>query len=706
MPKLESPTGAQIARVALVGNPNAGKTTVFNALTGSFQKVGNYPGVTVEKVEGAFTQGGKRYHLIDVPGLYSLDVVSEDEQVARDVLAGTGTQESKPDLLICVMDGNNLERNLFLFSQLAELGLPIVCAMTMTDVAKDKGVEIDDAHLSRLLGVPVIRIVGHKGEGVAQLKDAVSHALLERPTASAIRTKLLSDLRDSFARAGYDYSTEQLESEVAHRPEKLLSDAEPFPEIQDLLTRIRSNQIEPRDRYKWAESITQEVVRVSEAHRIKRRSDALDRIVTHRVFGLAIFVAVMYVMFQSIYTLAAPIMDWIEGGFAALSTWVGPMVESNEILASFLTDGLITGVGSVVVFLPQILILFFFISVLEGSGYLARAAFLMDRSLGWCGLNGRAFIPLLSSFACAIPGIMAARVMPDQRSRLATILVAPLMSCSARLPVYLLLIGAFIEPRFGPAWAGFTLFAMHFMGLIVAIPVVLILNRRVIKGKRLPFVLEMPPYQWPKWKDVALTLLNRAKVFLKIAGTIILFMSMVVWALLYFPRSDADEVAYRSAYASLSEDVKQSISEENFILERQTENSYLGRFGKFIEPVFVPAGFDWRISTGILAAFPAREVVVPTLGIIFTVGSDADEESESLRSQLVSAKWPDGRPLMTPWTAIGLMAFFALCAQCMATLATVRRETGSWKWPLFMFTYMTALAYVAAVAIHQLSRLF
>lgn len=706
MQDLERPTTTQVAKVALVGNPNAGKTTVFNALTGSFQKVGNYPGVTVEKIEGAFSYGGRRFHLIDVPGLYSLDVVSEDEQVARNVLEGTGAGESKPDLLICVVDGNNLERNLFLFSQLAELDTPIVCAITMTDVAKDKGIEIDDTLLSKLLGVPVVRIVGHKGDGVTQLKAAVAEAIMAPPNASVIRSKFLADLRDSFARAGYDYSFEQLENEVANRPEKLRSDAEPFPEIQDLLSRIRSNQIEPRDRYKWAESITQEVLRISEAHRIKRRSDALDRILTHRIFGLAIFVAVMYVMFQSIYTLAAPVMDWIEGGFAALSAWVGPRVEFNEILASFLTDGLITGIGSVVVFLPQILILFLFISILEGSGYLARAAFLMDRSLGWCGLNGRAFIPLLSSFACAIPGIMAARVMPDQRSRLATILVAPLMSCSARLPVYLLLIGAFIEPRFGPAWAGFTLFAMHFMGLVVAIPVVLILNRRIIKGKRLPFVLEMPPYQWPKWRDVALTLLNRAKVFLKIAGTIILFMSIIVWALLYFPRSDSDEVAYRSAYASLPEVVKQSVTEENFVLERQTENSYLGRFGKFIEPIFVPAGFDWRISTGILAAFPAREVVVPTLGIIFTVGSDADEESESLRSQLESAKWPDGRPLMTPWTAIGLMAFFALCAQCMATLATVKRETGSWKWPLFMFTYMSSLAYIAAVAIHQLSKLF
>ncbi len=693
----------RIARVALVGNPNAGKTTVFNALTGSFQKVGNYPGVTVESTEGSFTHEGTRFRVVDVPGLYSTDAISEDEQVAIDVVQGIQAGADAPDLLVYVMDANNLERNLFLFSQLAELKIPIVCALTMTDIASKGGATIDVDYLSTALSVPVVPVVGHKSQGVTNLKSAIFESLQNLPLPSTILRERLVALRDSFARAGYDYTLGQLEEAINDPDGKLARESIDFPETHELLVASRAHAIDAAERYRWAETIRQNAV--AEQAGKRRRSDSVDRILTHRVYGLGVFVGIMYLIFQSIYSFAAPLMDLIEAGFTALSDWVGPMLAANETLRSFVTDGVITGVGSVVVFLPQILILFLLISLLEGSGYLARAAFLMDRLLGWCGLNGRAFIPLLSSFACAIPGIMAARVMPDQRSRLATILVSPLMSCSARLPVYLLLIGAFIEPRFGAGWAGFTLFAMHFFGLLIAIPIVFVLNRRVIKGKRLPFVLELPPYQWPKWKDVAITLFLRGKVFLKIAGTIILFMSMIVWALLYFPRSDADEAAYTSAYAALPQSVKEAVSEENYVLERQTENSYLGTFGKFIEPVFAPAGFDWRISTAILAAFPAREVVVPTLGIIFTVGGDADEESAHLRGALEQARWPDGRKLMTPWTAVGLMAFFALCAQCMATLATAKRETGSWKWAVFMFAYMTTLSYLAAVGINQLGKL-
>jgi ferrous iron transport protein B len=362
------------------------------------------------------------------------------------------------------------------------------------------------------------------------------------------------------------------------------------------------------------------------------------------------------------------------------------------------------------VFLPQILILFFFISLLEGPGYLARAAFLMDRLLGWCGLNGRAFIPLLSSFACAIPGIMAARVMPDKNSRLATILVAPLMSCSARLPVYILLIGAFIEPKYGAFWAGFALFAMHFLGLLVAIPVVWVLNRKVIKGKRLPFLLELPPYQWPKWRDVWLAMYFRGKIFVKTAGTIIVFMTVLIWGLSYFPRLGAEresqvrqDVASRLGSASQNEI---RVAQARAVDEEQLANSVLGRFGKTIEPVFLPAGFDWRITTSILSAFPARETVVPSLGIIFSLGGDVDEGSSDLSKALSDATWPDGRPLFTVWTSVGLMVFFALCAQCMATLATVKRETNSWKWAAFMFTYMTVLAYIGAVFVNMLGRLF
>ena len=417
-----------------------------------------------------------------------------------------------------------------------------------------------------------------------------------------------------------------------------------------------------------------------------RPSDRIDRILTHRVFGLAAFVGIMYLVFQSIYTFAAPLMELVEHAFGWIGDRVGGLLEGNETVRSLVVDGLIGGVGGALVFLPQILILFFFISVLEGSGYLARAAFLMDRLLGWCGLNGRAFIPLLSSFACAIPGVMAARVMPDPKSRLATILVAPLMSCSARLPVYLLLIGAFIQPKYGAFWAGFTLFAMHFLGLFVAIPVVWVLNRKVLRGRRLPFVLELPPYQWPRWRDVGLAMWHRGKVFVKTAGTIIVVMSVLVWALSYFPRSEAADAAYAESFrssaaaSSLAPEDLEAATERHVDQERLA-NSFLGRFGKAIEPAFIPIGFDWRITTAILSAFPAREVVVPALGIIFSLGGDVDEESADLRETLQGATWPDGRPLFDGWTAAGLMVFFALCCQCMATLAVVRRETNSWKWP-------------------------
>ncbi|RYG47556.1 ferrous iron transporter B [bacterium] len=614
------------AVVAVLGNPNAGKTTLFNGLTGARQRVGNYPGVTVERVSGLLKQSGRQAELVDIPGLYSLTPISEDERVAVQAL-----QDDKPDLVVCVLDATNLERNLFLFSQLADMGIPTLVALTMVDRLEALGEDIDLPGLSERLGVEIVPVVGHREKGLDELLTAIFRNL----------------------------------------------DTPKIPVTQE--------HGEVADRYAWAGEIQTTFIK-RKGERLPSFTDKIDAFLTHRVFGLAFFVGVMYLVFQSIYSFATPVMEEIEESFGWLGDKISPLLEGNEALQSFVVKGLIGGVGGMVVFLPQILILFFFIAVLEGTGYLARAAFLMDKLLGWAGLNGRAFIPLLSSFACAIPGIMAARVMPDPKSRLATILVAPLMSCSARLPVYILLIGTFVEPKYGPFWAGFTLFALHFLGLLVAIPIVWFFNRTIVKGKRLPFLLELPPYQWPKWRDVWLSMWYRGRVFLKTAGTIIVAMSLVIWALGYYPRNTV------------------AATDEQTQAERQLENSYLGRMGKTIEPVFLPAGFDWRITTGILSAFPARETIVPTLGIIFALGEDQDEESTDLRSAMDRARWPDGRPLFTPWTAIGLMVFFALCAQCMATLATVKRETNSWKWPVFMFVYMTGLAYVAAVAIHLLGQ--
>lgn len=701
--------------IALVGNPNAGKTSLFNALTGARQKVGNYPGVTVEKVSGQVEIEGKPAEIVDVPGLYSLAAISTDEEVAVEALLDEGTS---PDLVVYVMDASNLERNLFLFSQLAETNLNVIVALTLTDVVHREKGEIDLTVLSNHLGCEVIPVVSHKNEGLKELREAMGRALAEPHELELdlgfpkIVTDAAARVVEQMNRKGIDLKPTEARCVLM---DENCSTGDRFREIPELWAvveeerklifgaNVQARTVDAQSRYAWASRVKSESYVLPTVPRGRTKTEMVDALLTHRVFGLVIFLGIMYAVFQSIYTFAAPFMDLIDAGKSAVAGVVGGWLEGTPVLQSLVVDGIIEGIGSVVIFLPQIMILFFFISVLEGTGYMARAAFLMDRLLGWCGLNGRAFIPLLSSFACAIPGIMAARVMPDQRSRMMTILVAPLMSCSARLPVYVLLIGAVIEPRFGAVWAGLSLFFMHFIGLAVAIPIVLILNKGWFKGKRLPFMMELPKYQWPRWKDVVLTVFSRAKVFLVTAGTIIFAMTVLIWALLYFPRGDT--AAYEKEWVSQGKVVAVDSGFDQYAELRQREDSILGRFGRAIEPVFVPAGFDWRLTTAILAAFPAREVVVPAMGILFGTGGDVDEESASLKDSINSATWPDGRPLMTPWTAVSLMVFFALCCQCMATLAAIKRETNSWKWAWFAFGYMTALAYILSVAIQQVGRM-
>lgn len=702
----------KLRSVALVGNPNSGKTSLFNALTGANQKTGNYPGVTVERVTGTVDLGPETVEVIDVPGLYSMTPVSTDERVATAVLHD---EEAKPDVVVCVLDGSNLERNLFLFSQLGDTKLNVVAALTMTDVVAKEGGSLDLAKLASHLGCDVVAVVSHKGSGVADLKEAILRAL-DDPDELELDVGFPQIVQDSadrvvehMNRAGVALGRREarcvLLDEHCSTAERFLGLPELFTIIEDERKILVGESGHPKTldsqaRYAWASKVKNQVYSPPATTK-KRTTEKIDAFLTHRVFGLVFFVGLMYFVFQSIYTLASPLMDLIETGMGWVADKVGPTLASMPTLQSLVVDGVIGGVGAVLVFLPQILILFLFIAVLEGTGYLARAAFLMDRLLGWCGLNGRAFIPLLSSFACAVPGVLSARVMPDQRSRILTVLIAPLMSCSARLPVYLLLIGAVIEPLYGPAWAGFALFAMHFVGLAVAVPVVFLLNKGVMKGPRLPFMLELPKYQWPKWRDIVLTLTSRTKVFLGTAGSIIFAMSIVIWALLYFPRGD--EPRFQREYAATSPEYRTQVSAEQFSELRQREESFLGRFGKAIEPVFVPAGFDWRLTTAILAAFPAREVVVPAMGILFGAGSESEDDAH-LTDMVRSAKWPDGRPLVTPWTAASLMLFFALCCQCMATLAAIKRETNSWKWAAFTFVYMTVLAYVVSVAVFQLGQ--
>lgn len=640
---MQAATWEKTTLVGLIGNPNAGKSSVFNALTGGKAKVANYPGVTVEKMSGRFKIDDINIEIVDIPGLYTLNPMSRDEEIATAAIRGEG-DERKANVMLIALDATNLERNLYFFSQVIELGIPIIAVLTMSDLVHRKGIEVDVRALEERLGVPVVPVVSHKGQGISRLKQVLKETISHGQAPSPLRFE----------------NTEA--------------------------------------RYQWAEQVHAITFKENPALKLRARQDQVDKFLTHRVFGLVIFFAVMYAMFQSVYTLAQPLMGWIEGVFSAIGDGVGNALGAIPWLKSLVVDGILAGIGSVAVFLPQILILFGFVSILEGSGYLARASFLMDKLLGWCGLNGKAFIPLLSSFACAIPGIMAARIMPDSRSRLATILVAPLMSCSARLPVYILLIGAIIEPRYGPWVAGLSLFGMHALGAIISVPIIWFLNRNVLKGKRLPFLMELPPYQWPKWREVWLAMFSRARVFVNTAGSIIFVMSILIWALLYFPRSAEADAKYKQEFASISSTI---LTESNYVDGRRLEDSALGRFGHFIEPVFKPAGFDWRISTAILAAFPAREVLVSSLGIIFDLGGDQDEESKDLRTAIQRAKWPDGRPLLTTGTSFALMVFFALCCQCGATLAAIKRETNSWKWPTFVFVYMTSLAWIFAVIVNQ-----
>ena len=688
--KSKSSASSPHKRVALVGNPNAGKTTLFNSLTGSKQKIANYPGVTVEQVSALLEHDGLTAEFIDVPGLYSLDAVSEDEAVAVNVI-----HDKSVDLIVCVIDGSNLERNLFIFTQICALKKPLMVAITMVDRIEGKGEKLDVEKLSKLLGCRVVTVIGNKDKGISALKEAIFAELKDPHSSSPVidRTEAILPLKDRLNRMGFDLSTEELRAKIKEGEPAFEHYFDQFPELRPDFLLAREGlerHLDPSARYGWTSKVQKEVIsQVKKPIRAISTTDRLDLILTHRVFGLAIFVVVMYLVFLSIYTFSQPAMDLIQDGFKWLGKGLGGLLEGSPILKSLVVDGIIGGIGSVLVFLPQILVLFFFIALLEGTGYLARAAFLMDKLLGWCGLNGRAFIPLLSSFACAIPGIMAARVMPDAKSRLATILVAPLMSCSARLPVYMLLIGAFIEPKFGPFWAGFTLFAMHFLGFALAIPVVFFINKKILKGKRLPFLLELPPYQIPKWKDIFIAMMTRGKVFVMTAGTTILVMSVVIWGAGYFPRYNVPPGTNSEVAAQL-----------------QLEHSILGTFGKGIEPVFKPLGFDWRISTAILSAFPARETVVPSLGILFSLGNEEKDLDKKLTKKLSEATWPDGKPLFTPWTAVGLMVFFALCAQCFSTLATVRRETNSRKWPWVMFTYMTIFAYVGALIVHWLAIAF
>jgi len=702
---MSTSTHTDVITVALIGNPNTGKSTLFSGLVGVHQQVGNYPGVTVEKKTGRMDFADRRYELIDLPGLYSIAPRSRDEMVAVDLLLGRRKDAAPVDIVVCIVDASNLDRNLYLVSQVLELGLPTVLAVNMLDVAEKHGVGIDLRQLEQSLGIPVVPIQAHRRIGLTELKQALTECA-SRPARSCetvlpplfeeevtrLGSLLANDLPSQHGERLPRYLLRRLLLDMnGYLQENLLSD--PAHKIRNEIEAARERLaeagctvpgVETSARYGWVLQSLQNVV-ARPKHRKTTTSDRIDRVLTHRVWGSIVFGIVMVGMFQAVFVWAHPPMLWIERLTSAIGGWVQANM-ADGALRSLLVDGVIGGVGGIFAFLPQILILFGFLAVLEDCGYMARTAYLMDRMMVRIGLSGKAFIPMLSSFACAIPGIMATRVIENERDRLTTILVAPLLTCSARLPIYALLIAAFIPSQSYLGGLlnlqGLTLAALYLLGIIAAVCVAMILKRTVLRGQTPPFVMELPSYKRPSIRTVIYRMAERGWVFLHCAGTLILAMSILVWAALYFPH-DPDATP-----------------------EQQQQRSFLGQMGQVIEPVVKPLGWDWRIGCSVLASIPAREVVVATMSVMYNLsdnpeehsGEEAAEWSAHLRSVV---RDDTGKPVFNIPVALSIMVFFALCAQCAATLAVIRRETNSWRWPAFTLGYMTVLAYCGAFVTYQ-----
>jgi ferrous iron transport protein B len=692
---------ARTRQIAIAGNPNCGKSTLFNALTGMRQKVGNYPGVTVEKKVGrCFGAHGDAIDILDLPGTYSLQARSPDEMVSRDVLLGRRSDTPQPDAIICVIDASNLERNLYLAAQLIELQIPIVVALNMIDVAEQNGVVIDVDTLSAKLGVPVVPTVATHGKGLVELKHAISRAVPE----PKFRAPMPAAIADAAADLAEQLVWQQgIEKKIAYAEAQLLlaltnrsTVEEIVPALADHVAeaqqRIRDAGLDPvsdpvEARYAWVQSIADAAKRRLTAEAVSV-TDRMDAVLTHRVWGWVAFLATMAFVFFCIFTVASYPMDWIDSGTTWLSNWIGAHLPAGDF-RNLLTDGVIAGVGGVIVFLPQILTLFFFIGLLEDTGYMARAAFIIDRVMSKVGLHGKSFIPMLGSFACAIPGIMATRTIENPKDRLVTILVAPLMSCSARLPVYTLLIAVLLpREQVSPLAKAGIMLSMYLLGMAAALVMAWFFKRTLLRGQTPMLLLELPPYRRPEIKVVALHMWQRAQMFLKRAGTVILALSIVLWALATYPK-------HPDAHATRSDALA---------------HSFAGRIGHAIEPAIKPLGYDWKVGVGLLASFTAREVFVGTMAVIYNVegaGRKAGglEESSTLRDALAGAAWPNGARVFTPLVCVGLMVFYVLAMQCVSTLVIVRRETNSWKWPLFQLAYMTGLAYVAALVVYQGGRL-
>lgn len=739
-------------RIALAGNPNVGKTTTFNLLTGLRQKVGNYPGVTVEKKVGRLV-GDSTTEIIDLPGTYSLNPKSLDERVAYDVLIGRIEGEPRPDLVVCIVDATNLERNLYLVTQVIDLGLPVIVALNMMDEAENAGITIDSSALATELGLPVIPMSAAHEDGTDALRQALDgepphpsekHWSLMpavAPVVERLKQRLADETESIDPDLHFSEALRALTSDEALEPW-----AERVPEFYRAVQEERAQldernvpytQAEVLGRYQYLSPLASRIVQKRPVGEEKSRSDKIDAIVTHRIGGPLIFIGVLVLIFQAVFSWAVPAMDAIEWVVGMLGTGVTALLPDG-VLQDLLVDGVIAGVGNVIIFLPQILLLFFFLGLMEDTGYMARTAFIMDRIMRRVGLSGGSVVPMLSSFACAIPGIMAARTLDNHRDRVITIMVAPLMSCSARLPVYTLFIAAFI-----PAgtvlglvgYQGLAMFSMYALGIVMAFAAAFVLKRYVFKGEQSFFVMELPPYRRPQLKQVLWRMTERSKMFVVRAGKIIFGLSIVLWFLASYPKTSDPAIEADLATAqSMQETVRDSLATVHQLSPAafdnpdslpaeittalapgadrigeladasagyQIRNSFIGHLGHGLEPLMRPLGFDWKLSAGIVSAFAAREVIIATLATIYSVG-DGGDDAVDLQAALKSDRDPEtGRPVYTTLVAVSLLVFFVLALQCMSTLAIARRELNSWFWPTVMWGYMTGLAYLFSLVIYQ-----
>ncbi|NSL89464.1 ferrous iron transport protein B [Chitinophaga sp. Mgbs1] len=702
--------------IALVGNPNSGKSSLFNALTGLNQKVSNFPGVTVDKKTGtAQIVPGLTANIIDLPGTYSLYPKSADEYVTYDVLINPDNADI-PDLIIIVADASNLKRNLLFCSQIIDLKIPVIIGLTMMDIARKKGVEIDLDGLERELGVPVVSINPRKSKGVAELKkiidlaargnysaaprDFINNGALAKPVTDEIKKAVPG--KSDYAALHIAVNADELH--FLNIPQKAAI-KQTLQTHQFNKTKVQAEEI--MQRYNRIKHIMKSTVVETDPLQKQLRSEKIDDLLLHRFWGYVILLVVMFLLFQSIFWLASYPMDWIEGGFGQLSGWLTSVLPDNKITDVFV-NGILAGISGFAVFIPQIMILFGLITILEDTGYMARISFLTDRLMRQVGLNGKSVMPLISGVACAVPAIMATRTIENKKERLITILVTPLMSCSARLPIYTMMIALVIPDRriFGIlGLQGLIMMGLYLLGFFMAIFIAAIMKLFVKIREKSYFIMELPVYRAPRWKNVGTTMVEKAKIFVTDAGKVIVVISVILWFLAsYGPSSRMQPLhdKYEKMIAAVPADSPAADSLDKAFRSEKLSHSYAGILGHAIEPAIRPLGFDWKIGIALITSFAAREVFVGTMATLYSVGENPDDNNATLREKMAAAKWPDGRPVYTLAAGLSLMIFYSFAMQCMSTLAIVKRETKSWKMPLIQLVYMTALAYICSLIIFNI----